>query len=144
MLFRSRQTFVGKVMSLLLNMLSRLVITFLPTTDLIFGRYKITANGDCSHEIKRHLLLGKKSYDQSVAAVAAKSLQSCPTLCDPIDGSPPGSAVREVFQARVLDWVAIAFSDDQPRHLIKKQRHYFANKDQSSQSYGFSSGHLWM
>ena len=74
------------------------------------GISEITANGDCSHEIKRHLLLGKKSYDQSVAAVAAKSLQSCPTLCDPIDGSPPGSAVREVFQARVLEWVAIAFS----------------------------------
>ena len=43
--------------------------------------------------------------------VAAKSLQSCPTLCDPIDGSPPGSAVREIFQARTLEWVAISFSN---------------------------------
>ena len=43
-------------------------------------------------------------------AAAAKSLQSCPTLCDLIDGSPPGSSVREIFQARVLEWVAIAFS----------------------------------
>ena len=44
------------------------------------------------------------------AATAAKSLQSCPTLCDPIDGSPPGSSVHGIFQARVLMWVAIAFS----------------------------------
>ena len=44
------------------------------------------------------------------AAAAAKSLQSCPTLCDPIDGSPPGSAVPGIFQARVLEWVAIALS----------------------------------
>ena len=43
-------------------------------------------------------------------AAAAKSLQSCPTLCDAIDGSPPGSAVPGIFQARVLEWVAIAFS----------------------------------
>ena len=44
-------------------------------------------------------------------AAAAKSLQSCPTLCDPIDGSPPGSSVLGIFQARTLDWVAIAFSN---------------------------------
>ena len=43
-------------------------------------------------------------------AAAAKSLQSCPALCDPIDGSPPGSAVPGVLQARTLEWVAIAFS----------------------------------
>ena len=42
------------------------------------------------------------------AAAAAKSLQSCPTLCDPIDGSPPGSSAHGIFQARVLDWGAIA------------------------------------
>ena len=41
---------------------------------------------------------------------AAKSLQLCPTLCDPIDGSPPGSPVPGVLQARTLEWVAIAFS----------------------------------
>ena len=61
----------------------------------ILGGSKITANGDCSHEIKRHLAPWKKSYDQ-------------------------------------------------PRQHIKKQRHYFANKGPSSQSYGFSSGHVWM
>ena len=45
------------------------------------------------------------------AAAAAKSLQSCPTLCDPIDGSPPGSAVPGILQARTLEWVAISFSN---------------------------------
>ena len=45
------------------------------------------------------------------AAVAAKSRQSCPTLCDPIDGSPPGSIVLGILQARTLEWVAIAFSN---------------------------------
>ena len=45
------------------------------------------------------------------AAAAAKSLQLCPTLCDPIDGSLPGSSVHGSYQARVLKWVAIAFSD---------------------------------
>ena len=62
----TRWTFVGKVMSLLFNMLS--------------------------------------------AAAAAKSLQSCRTLCDPIDGSPPGSSVPGILQARILGWVAISFS----------------------------------
>ena len=47
---------------------------------------------------------------RATAATAAKSLQSCPTLCDPIDGSPPGSAIPGILQARVLEWVAIAFS----------------------------------
>ena len=62
--------------------------------DFIFLGSKITADGDCSHEIKSHLLLGRK--------------------------------------------------DDQPRQHIKKQRHYFGNKGLSSQSYGFSSGHVCM
>ena len=64
------------------------------TRDFILGGSKITADGDCSHEIKRRLLLGR-SYDQ-------------------------------------------------PRQHIKKWRHYFANKSLSSQSYGFSSSHVWM
>ena len=45
------------------------------------------------------------------AAAAAKSLQSCPTLCDPIDDSPPGSPVPGILQARILEWVAISFSN---------------------------------
>ena len=47
---------------------------------------------------------------QSAAAVA-KSLQSCPTVCDPIDGSPPGSAIPGILQARTLEWAAISFSN---------------------------------
>ena len=53
------------------------------------------------------------------AAAAAKSLQSRPTLCDPIDGSPPGSPVHGIFQARVLEWVAIAFSAVRLTAIIK-------------------------
>ena len=55
--------------------------------------------------VKRH-----KSIDLNSSA-AAKSLQSCPTLCDPIDGSPPGSPIPGVLQARTLEWVAISFSN---------------------------------
>ena len=47
----------------------------------------------------------------NAAAAAAKSLQLCPTLCSPIDGSPPGSSVPGVLQARTLEWVAISFSN---------------------------------
>ena len=47
----------------------------------------------------------------SAAAAAAKSLQSCPTLCDPIDGSPWGSPVPGILQARTLEWVAVSFSN---------------------------------
>ena len=116
-------------------------------SDFIFGGSKITADGYCSHEIKRRLLLGRKvvtnldsifkSRDitlptkvhlvkamvfpvvmygceswtiKKATAAAAKSLQSCPTLYDPIDGSPPGSPVPGILQARTLEWVAIAFS----------------------------------
>ena len=48
---------------------------------------------------------------QFVAAAAAKSLQSCPTLCDPIAGSPSGSPIPGILQARTLEWVAISFSN---------------------------------
>ena len=58
----------------------------------------------CSVETITTLLIG------SAAAAAAKSLQSCPTLCDPINGRPPGSPVPGILQARTLEWVAISFS----------------------------------
>ena len=73
--------------------------------DFIFLGSKITADDDCSHEIKRSLLLERK------VAAAAKSLQSCPTLCDPIDSSPPGSTIPGILQARTMEWVAISFSN---------------------------------
>ena len=47
----------------------------------------------------------------AAATAAAKSLQSCPTLCDPIDGSPPGSPIPGILQARTLEGVAISFSN---------------------------------
>ena len=53
----------------------------------------------------------KNVSDIAAAAVAAKSLQSRPTLCDPIDGSPPGSPLPGILQARTLEWVAISFSN---------------------------------
>ena len=61
-----------------------------------------------------HILISCLSEEtllsESAAAAAAKSLQSCPTLCDPIDGCPPGSPVPGILQARRLEWVAISFS----------------------------------
>ena len=58
----------------------------------------------------------KPSYDPGIPllgiylAAAAKSLQSCPTLCDPIDGSPPGSPVPGILKGRTLEWIVISFS----------------------------------
>ena len=54
------------------------------------------------------------------AKSAAKSLQSCPTLCNPIDGSPPGSAIPGILQARTLEWVAISFSSAWKRKVKVK------------------------
>ena len=72
----------------------------------------------CSEQILhfKSLFLGYSSpqhHDGIVgpAAAAAKSLQLCPTLCDPIDGSPLGSSVPGILQARTLEWVAISFSN---------------------------------
>ena len=104
----------------------------------ILGGSKITVDGDCSHETKRGLLLGRKAMTSVHSilrirdiilpikvhlvkamvfpvvrygcAAAAKSLQLCLTLCKPRDGSPPGSAIPGILQARVLEWVAIVFS----------------------------------
>ena len=56
-------------------------------------------------------LLFKGKDAAAAAAAAAKSLQSCPTLCDPIDRSPPGSPIPGILQARTLEWVAISFSN---------------------------------
>ena len=107
----TRQNFVGKVMSLLLNMLSKLVITFLPKSKHLLVSWLQSPYADfgapqnkvchCFHCFPIYLL----------AAAAAKSLQSCPTLCDPIDGSPPGSPIPGILQARILEWVAISFSN---------------------------------
>ena len=74
-----------------------------------------------NHSLKQIMLCGKIQIGASTywkipfiydsAATAAKSLQSCPTLCDPIDGSLPGSPVPGTLQARTLEWVTISFSN---------------------------------
>ena len=63
--------------------------------------------------LQPHEHLPARDHNTQILAswVAAKSLQSCPTLCDPIDGSPPGSPVPGILQARTLEWVAISFSN---------------------------------
>ena len=57
------------------------------------------------------ILAWRIPWTEETAATAAKSLQSCLTLCDPIDGSPPGSPIPGILQARTLEWVAISFSN---------------------------------
>ena len=63
----------------------------------------------------------REAFSFSAAVAAAKSLQSCPTLCDPIDGSPPGSPVPRILQARTLEWVAISFSLSFSTYTQKKR-----------------------
>ena len=63
------------------------------------------------HLLEAYILVGASILARAAAAAAAKSLQSGPTLCDPIDGSPPGSSVPGILQARTLEWVAISFSN---------------------------------
>ena len=65
-----------------------------------------------NHSFDRWTFVGKvMSLLFNKLSAAAKSLQSCPTLCNPIDGSPPGSPVPGILQARTLEWVAISFSN---------------------------------
>ena len=71
------------------------------TVNFMISKYRSTISSEKLASLQR----------QAAAAAAAKPLQSCPTPCDPIDGSPPGSAVPGIFQARVLEWGAIAFSN---------------------------------
>ena len=86
-------------------------------TDFIFQGSKITADGDCSHEIKRRLLLGRKAMTNLAAAKsAAKSVQSCPTLCDPIDGRPPG--FPSLGFSRQEHWSGLPFPS--PMHESEK------------------------
>ena len=73
----------------------------------------VKRNGNVALMIRRYEK-GKRNTDVYVVFIftaAAKSLQSCPTLCDPIDGSPPGSPIPGILQARTLEWVAISFSN---------------------------------
>ena len=76
-------------------------------SDLACSYFYIKYKGNC---IKKQI--------KKIIYVYAKSLQSCPTLCDPIDGSPPGSPVPGILQARTLEWVAISFSNA-PKWKVK-------------------------
>ena len=62
-------------------------------------------------QLRVHVLQLRLSEAKYIHAAAAKLLQSCPTLCDPIDGGPPGSCIPGILQARTLEWVAISFSN---------------------------------
>ena len=79
-----------------------------------------TYSGEAAEDMGSITVLGRFPWRRAqqptpvflpAAAAAAKSLQSCPTLCDPTDSSPPGSAIPGNLQARTLEWVAISFSN---------------------------------
>ena len=71
----------------------------------------VTGNVADDGKVSEFFLYNLTTHFPAAAAAAAKSLQSCPTLCDPIDGSPPGSPVPGILQARTLEWGAISFSN---------------------------------
>jgi hypothetical protein len=94
--------------------------------------------------------LSSSSSIQGTLTAVAKSLQSCPTLCDPIDGSPPGSAISGTLQARTLEWVAISFSNawkwKVKVKLLSRVRLFVAPwivAYQASPSMGFSRIEYW-
>ena len=118
----TRWIFVGKVISVLFNMLSRFVIAFLPSRNCLLISWLQSPSAvileppkkkNCHffHCFPISLLWSDGIRCHVAAAAAAKSLQSCPTLCDPVDGSPPGSPIPGILQARTLEWVAISFSN---------------------------------
>ena len=88
-----------------------------PTSPIVAGRFFTTGPPGkalillYAHVYRHSSLCTVLVIQQFVAAAAARSLQSCPTLCDPIDGSPLGSSVPGILQARILEWVAISFSN---------------------------------
>ena len=96
----------------------------------------------------RHM---KRCWASLIAAVvAAKSLQSCPTLCNPVDGSPPGSPVPGILQARSLEWVAISFSNaGKWKVKVKSLSHVrtfmtaWTAADQAPLAMGFSRQEYW-
>ena len=81
------------------------------TGYLVLRTFFSTLTLEKEAEDKRGKVCWLKSHSELADAATAKSLQSCPTLCDPIDGSPPGPAISGILQARTLEWVAISFSN---------------------------------
>ena len=86
--------------------------------DFIFLGSKITTDDDCSHAIKRCLLLGRKVMTNLEVKVKVKSLSCVRTLCNPMDCSPPGFSVHGILQAGILEWVATSFSKPPGQLLI--------------------------
>ena len=86
---------------------------FLPGESL--GQRSLAGYSPWNHRVKHNLAFMQSLFiiliKVTAAAAAAKSLQSCPTLCDPIDSSPPASPVPGILQAKTLEWVAISFSN---------------------------------
>ena len=173
----------GEIADLKLNIQKTKIIAFGPitsrqidggkveiVTDFIFLGSKSTGDSDCSHEIKRHLVLGRKSMTNLESESESHWVMSDPL--QPLDCSLPGSSVHGILQVRILEWLIYLFSKessqprnqtgvsgtagrfftswatreahDKPRQYIKKQRHHFADKGLYSQSYGFSSSHVQM
>ena len=79
----------------------------MPDIQYVLDRYQVNPFKGYNSVSSQSIVL-KVCY--MAAAAAVKSLQSCPTLCDPVDGSPPGSTVPGILQARTLEWAAIFFS----------------------------------
>ena len=110
-------------------------------TDFIFWDSKITADSDCSHEIKRCLLLGRKVMTNLLLLSRFSRVWLCATPETTAHQAPPSLGF-----SRQEHWSGSPFPSPMTNldSHIKKQRHYFANKGPSSQSYGFSSSHIWM
>ena len=95
--------------------LNNFVMVYRPETN----RFIITvimSNIDTVDYVKKYLVDASVAYGLNIFIIigmmaAAKSLQSCPTLCDPVDGNPPGCSVPGILHARTLEWVAISFSN---------------------------------
>ena len=90
--------------------------SFVPCAIISFALYNPTKQALGGHLcvcmcVYAGKTLSGQPFQGRWVAAAAKSLQSCPTLCDPIDGSPPDSPVPGILQARTLEWVAISFSN---------------------------------
>ena len=104
-----------------------------------------------TQETKPHQYWNRENLIQRIAAAAAaaKSLQSCLTLCDPMDSSPPGSPVPGILQARTLEWVAISFSNDESekwkrsRSVVPDSQGPQGLQHQAPPSMGFSRQEYW-
>ena len=78
---------------------------------IMFWKILMSPLRSFSKPLKQELVQGRGSNARVVPAAAAESLHSCPTLCDPKDGSPAGSAIPGILQARTLEWVSTSFSN---------------------------------